>query len=587
MSGEEKPTLEALRHSTAHVMAQAVVELFPGTKVAIGPSIDDGFYYDFDSEHRFTEEDLPKIEDRMSRIAQGDHAFTREELSKEDALEFWKSRQEPYKIELVSALEGVISHYTHDTFTDLCRGGHLQSTKPIRHFKLLSVAGAYWRGSEKNRMLQRIYGTAWGSQEELAAHLKHLEEAKKRDHRKLGVELDLFSIQDDAGPGLIFWHPKGARVRMIMEDWLRQEACARGYEWIFTPHIAQRGLWDTSGHTSFFKDNMFGPIEVEKSLYQLKPMNCPGHILIYQSALRSYRDLPMRMAELGTVYRYERSGVLHGLLRVRGFTQDDAHIFCAPEDMEAEVEGCIEFAFAVFQAFGFDQYAVELSTWDEAKPSDYSGEAADWAAAQKALETVLQRRKIPYTVKAGEAAFYGPKIDVKLIDAIGRPWQLSTVQFDFNLPKKFRLEYVGHDGTRQTPLMVHRALFGSIERFFGILLEHYAGKFPLWLAPVQVKILTLTDAQIGAAKELGARLKAAGLRVVSDFRPEKVGHKIREATLEKIPYQVVLGPRDVAAGAISVRLLDGRQANGVTPEQFIERLLEEVRLKSPASVFLK
>jgi len=562
-------------------MAQAVQELFPGTKIAIGPVIEHGFYYDFDSPHRFTEEDFPKIEKRMMEVALGNHPFRRTDIKNADSRKYWEARGETYKLELLQDLPEDVSHYVSGEFVDLCRGGHCADTSPIRHFKLLSVAGAYWRGDEKRPMLQRIYGTAWPSQEQLDAHLKQLEEAKKRDHRKLGQELGLFSIQDPAGPGLIFWHPKGARVRMIMEDWLRREACVRGYQWIFTPHIAHRDLWDISGHTSFYKDNMFGPIEVEKSLYQLKPMNCPGHILVYQSALHSYRDLPLRYAELGTVYRYERSGVLHGLLRVRGFTQDDAHIFCAPESIEAEVEGCIDFAFAVFKTFGFDQYAVELSTWDEAKRSDYSGEKADWDAAQSALENVLKRRGIPYQTKAGEAAFYGPKIDVKLIDAIGRPWQLSTVQFDFNLPKKFKLEYIAQDGSRKTPLMVHRALFGSIERFFGILIEHYAGRFPLWLAPVQLKVLTLSDKVEPAARELQAKFAAAGLRVELDLRNEKLGHKVREAILERAPYIAVLGPKDLAAGTLSVRIQDGRQAS-LTPDALLAKLQEEVQARAAA-----
>jgi len=571
--------LDALRHSCAHIMAQAVQELFPGSKIAIGPVIENGFYYDFDTAHRFTEADFPKIEKRMMEIALANHPFQRTDLSNSESRKYWEARQEVYKLELLEGLPEKVSHYAHDSFVDLCRGGHCADTSPIRHFKLLSVAGAYWRGDEGRPMLQRIYGTAWPSKGELDAYLQLLEEAKKRDHRRLGVELGLFSVEDAAGPGLIFWHPKGAQVRVTMEDWLRREAAERGYQWVFSPHIAHRELWDTSGHTSFYKDNMFGPIEVEKALYQLKPMNCPGHILIYRSRLRSYRDLPLRMAELGTVYRYERSGVLHGLLRVRGFTQDDAHIFCAPEDIEAEVEGCIDFAFAVLKTFGFERYALELSTWDPAKRSEYSGESGDWESAQRALESVLRRRDIPYELKAGEAAFYGPKIDVKLIDAIGRPWQLSTIQFDFNLPKKFRLEYIAQDGSRKTPLMVHRALFGSIERFFGILIEHYAGRFPVWLAPVQLKLLTLTEKEERAARELEGRFRAAGLRCELDLRNEKIGHKVREALLERVPYLAVLGPKDVAAGTLSVRIHDGKQAS-LSGEALIAKLSEDVRSKA-------
>ena len=579
-------SLDWLRHSCAHVMAQAVQELYPGTKITIGPAIENGFYYDFDGPHQFTLEDLPKIEKRMLQIAEGNHAFKGEEKSYDDSRRYWEGRGEKYKIELLDGIKAKgekITHYTHDTFTDLCRGGHVPSTKAIRHFKLLSVAGAYWRGDEKNAMLQRLYGTAWPSKQQLDDYLKMLEQAKARDHRKLGPALDLFSVQDLAGPGLIFWHPKGGLMRMIMEDWLRAAALKRGYQMVYTPHIANVSLWETSGHRSFYKDNMFTEIEVEKADYQLKPMNCPFHILIYKSKLRSYRELPMRLAELGTVYRYERSGVLHGLMRVRGFTQDDAHIFCTPDQIESEVEGCIDFALEVFRAFGFTKYAMEVSTWDPAKRADYSGEAADWERAQAALENVLKRRGIAYKLCVGEAAFYGPKIDVKLIDAIGRSWQLSTVQFDFNLPKKFELEFVSNDGSRRQPLMVHRALYGSIERFFGILIEHYAGNFPLWLSPVQVKILTLTDEQAGAAQALEGRLKAAGLRVCVDLRPEKIGAKIRDAQLEKIPYMVVLGPKDVAAGTLAVRLRSGKQIFGVVEADLVGRLLNEASEMTPTS----
>jgi threonyl-tRNA synthetase len=575
--------LDALRHSCAHVMAQAVQELFPGTKITIGPAIENGFYYDFDSTHRFTEEDFLPIEKRMLQIAEGNLPFVGKEVTYEESKAYWEGRGEKFKLELLEGFKDQkLTHYSHGNFTDLCRGGHTPSTKAIRHFKLLSVAGAYWRGDEKNQMLQRLYATAWPTKDQLNAHLKQLEEAKKRDHRKLGPALDLFSIQELAGPGLIFWHPKGGRMRLIMEDWLRAEALKRGYDMVYTPHIANVDLWHTSGHTSFYRQNMFGEIEVEKADYQLKPMNCPFHILIYQSSLRSYKDLPLRFAELGTVYRYERSGVLHGLMRVRGFTQDDAHIFCTPDQIETEVEGCVDFALTVFKTYGFEKYAMEVSTWDPEKKADYSGEASEWERATAALESVLKRRGIPYKLMKGEAAFYGPKIDMKLIDAIGRPWQLSTVQFDFNLPKKFNLEFVGSDGARHRPLMVHRALYGSIERFFGILVEHYAGNFPLWLAPTQVKILTLTDVQIPAAEMLKGQLEAAGLRVELDSRPEKIGHKIRETTLAKVPYMVVLGPKDVEAGTLAVRLRDGRQLNGVSAESFVSRLMKEISLKQPA-----
>lgn len=578
--------LDALRHSCAHVMAQAVQELFPGTKITIGPAIEHGFYYDFDSEHRFTEEDLPKIQKRMLQIAEGNHEFKGEEVTYEQSKAYWEGRGEKYKLELLEQFKDQkLTHYTHSTFTDLCRGGHTPSTKAIRHFKLLTVAGAYWRGDEKNAMLQRIYGTAWPTKDQLTAHLKMLEEAKKRDHRKLGPALGLFSIEELAGPGLIFWHPKGGRMRLIMEDWLRAEALKRGYQMVYTPHIANKDLWNVSGHTGFYRQNMFGEIEVEKAEYMLKPMNCPCHILIYKGGLRSYKQLPMRLAELGTVYRYERSGVLHGLMRVRGFTQDDAHIFCTPDQIESEIEGCLDFALKVFEVFGFSQYKMEVSTWDPENSGDFVGEADEWERATKALIDVLERRGTPYTLCKGEAAFYGPKIDVKLIDAIGRPWQLSTVQFDFNLPKRFDMEYVGSDGNRHRPLMVHRALYGSIERFFGILVEHYAGNFPLWLAPAQVKILTLTEEQDAAAEALKTKLEAAGLRVELDLRRERIGHKIRETTLEKVPYMVILGPKDVETGTVSVRLRDGRQFNGLNPDDFVKKITEEAATKQTTPVW--
>ena len=578
--------LDALRHSCAHVMAQAVQELFPGTKITIGPAIENGFYYDFDSEHRFTEEDFKAIERKMLQIVEGNHEFVGKEVTYEESKKYWTERGEPYKLELLEQFKDqTLTHYTHSTFTDLCRGGHTPSTKQIRHFKLLTVAGAYWRGDEKRQMLQRIYATAWPTKDQLQQHLKMLEEAKKRDHRKIGPALDLFSIQDLAGPGLIFWHPKGGRMRLIMEDWLRNEALKRGYDMVYTPHIANINLWHTSGHTSFYKDNMFGEIEVEKADYMLKPMNCPFHILIYKSALRSYKTLPLRFAELGTVYRYERSGVLHGLMRVRGFTQDDAHIFCTPDQIESEVEGCVDFAMEVFKTYGFTKYAMEVSTWDPEKRSDYAGEADEWERATNALISVLTKRGLPFKLCKGEAAFYGPKIDMKLIDAIGRPWQLSTVQFDFNLPKKFDMEFVGSDGNRHRPLMVHRALYGSVERFFGILVEHYAGNFPLWLAPVQVKILTLTEEQDAAAEALRKTLEAAGLRVELDLRRERIGHKIRETTLEKVPYMVILGPKDVETATVSVRLRDGRQFNGLKPDDLVKKLTDEAATKQTTPVW--
>ena len=575
-----KASLDAIRHSCAHVMAQAVQEMWPGTKITIGPSIDNGFYYDFDSEHRFTDEDLVKIQARMTEIILGKHDFSIVEVSKEDSTAYWQKREEPYKLEMLAGFEGKVTHCSHDTFTDLCRGGHVDNTKWLRSFKLLSVAGAYWRGDEKNKMLQRIYGTAFADKKALKEHLAKLEEAKKRDHRKIGQDMDLFSVQEEGGPGLVFWHPKGGRIRTLVEDWLRGELIARGYDIVYTPHVMKRELWHTSGHADFYSDGMFRPMKIDDVEYQLKPMNCPGHILIYKDSLRSYRDLPLRFAELGTVYRYEKSGTVHGLLRVRGFTQDDAHIFCMPEQVEAEVESCIDFAKAVLDSFGFSEFKVELSTWDASKSEDYAGSADQWEMAEGALVNTLDRMKIPYTRIEGEAAFYGPKIDVKLVDAIGRDWQLTTVQFDFNLPTRFGIEYVAADGSRQAPMMVHRALLGSVERFFGVLIEHYAGKFPLWLAPVQARVLTITEAQSEAARALMDQLAKKGYRVDVDDTNENLKKKVKKATLEKIPYAVILGPKDVEAGTVSVRRRDGTQINGIAPETLLAKLEEEVSTKA-------
>jgi threonyl-tRNA synthetase len=446
-----------------------------------------------------------------------------------------------------------VSFYTTGKFIDFCRGPHIPSTGRIRAFKLMSVAGAYWKGLEGNPQMQRIYGACFYTQQELDEYLHRIEEAKRRDHRRLGQDLDLFSVQEEAGPGLIFWHPKGGLVRKLMEDWLRDELLRRGYDLVYTPHIMHLELWKTSGHANFYRENMFSPIEVEKDDYQLKPMNCPGHILIYKSRLRSYRELPVRLAELGTVYRYERSGVLHGLLRVRGFTQDDAHIFCMPEQIESEIEACIDFAFAVMKTFGFSQYIVELSDWDAKHPENYPGSAEDWARSTGALDRTLTKLGIPFKRMEGEGAFYGPKIDFKLIDAIGRPWQLTTVQFDFNLPGRFGLEYVGEDGNRHQPLMVHRALWGSVERFFGILIEHYAGAFPVWLAPVQAEVLPLSEKFSVYANNVAAELRAAGFRVHLDDRNEKLQAKIRDAQMQKIPYMLIVGGKEAEAGTVSVR----------------------------------
>jgi len=555
LTEKDPDALYVFRHSAAHLLAAAVTELYPDVKLGIGPPVENGFFYEFLREQPFTTEDLEKIEKKMRELAAQDLKNERKLLPKPEALKLYKDSNQIFKCELVEekADEPMVSFYTTGKFIDFCRGPHIPSTKRIQAFKLTSVAGAYWKGQEGNAQLQRIYALAFYTQKELDEYLNRIEEAKRRDHRKLGAELDLFSIQEAAGPGLIFWHPKGGLIRTIMENWLRDELQQRGYDMVFTPHIMLLDLWKTSGHANFYKENMFGPIEVEKADYQLKPMNCPGHILIYKSKLRSYRDLPVRLAELGTVYRYERSGVLHGLLRVRGFTQDDAHIFCMPSQIESEVEACMDFAYAVMKNFGFDKFEVELSDWDPKHPENYPGKAEDWQHASEALARVMTRMNIPYKRMVGEGAFYGPKIDVKLIDAIGRPWQLTTVQFDFNLPARFQLEFVGEDGARHQPLMVHRALLGSVERFFGILIEHYAGAFPLWLAPTQVEICPVSEKVAEYAKHVHETLKNHGIRVHLDDRNEKLPAKIRDAQMQKIPYMLVVGPKEAAAGTVSVR----------------------------------
>jgi threonyl-tRNA synthetase len=555
LTEKDPDALYVFRHSAAHLLAAAVTELYPDVKLGIGPPVENGFFYEFLREQPFAAEDLEKIEKKMHELAAQDLKNERKLLPKPEALKLYRDSNQIFKCELVEekADEPMVSFYTTGKFIDFCRGPHIPSTKRIQAFKLTNVAGAYWKGQEGNAQLQRIYALAFYTQKELDEYLHRIEEAKRRDHRKLGAELDLFSIQEAAGPGLIFWHPKGGLIRTIVENWLRDELLDRGYDLVFTPHIMLFDLWKTSGHANFYKENMFGAVEVEKADYQLKPMNCPGHILIYKSKLRSYRDLPVRLAELGTVYRYERSGVLHGLLRVRGFTQDDAHIFCMPSQIEAEVAACIDFAYAVMKNFGFDKFEVELSDWDPTHPENYPGKAEDWQHASDALARVMTRMNIPYKRMVGEGAFYGPKIDVKLIDAIGRPWQLTTVQFDFNLPARFGLEFVGEDGARHQPLMVHRALLGSVERFFGILIEHYAGAFPLWLAPTQVEICPVSEKVADYAKHVHETLKSHGIRVHLDNRNEKLPAKIRDAQMQKIPYMLVVGPKEAEAGSVSVR----------------------------------
>ena len=545
--------LEVYRHSTAHLLAAAVLELFPGTKLGIGPPIDTGFYYDFQRDEKFTPEDLEKIEKKMWEIQARDLPYERKYTPKAEGLKLYADQ--PMKCELITERAGeIFSEYTLGPgFIDFCRGPHVPSTKKIKAFKLLSIAGAYWKGDEKNAMLQRIYGTAFFSKKELDDYIAKLEEAKKRDHRKLGQELDLFSIQELAGPGLIFFHPKGGMVRKLIEDWMRDQYLKRGYSLVYTPHVMRADLWRTSGHLSHYAENMFAGMELDDAEYRLKPMNCPGHILIYRDKQRSYRELPVRLGELGTVYRYERSGVMHGLLRVRGFTQDDAHIFCTPEQIEDEIVSCLEFAIDVLKTYGFEQYEAELSTWDGGKSGKYDGTPEQWELGEKALARAVERLGLNAPVMKDEAAFYGPKIDMKLLDALGRKWQLSTVQFDFTLPKRFGLEYIHEDGKKHEPLMVHRALYGSLERFFGILVEHYAGAFPLWLAPVQVAVLPITDRQNEYAKSVHAKLEAAGFRSHLDSRPEKVNLKIRDAQMQKVPYMLVVGDREAEAGTVAVR----------------------------------
>jgi len=553
LTSKNPEALQVYRHSTAHLLAAAVLELFPETKLGIGPPTDTGFYYDFQRETPFTPEDLEKLEARMQELQAKNLPFERVMTPKDVGLA--KYSDDWMKRELIEERAGeIFSEYTLGPhFIDFCRGPHVPSTSRLKAFKLLSVAGAYWKGDEHKPRLQRIYGTAFFNKKDQDAYLQRLEEAKKRDHRKLGQELDLFSIQELAGPGLIFWHPKGGRIRKIIEDWMRDQYLARGYSLVYTPHVMRRDLWKISGHANFYSDNMFKPMELDDAEYQLKPMNCPGHILIYKDKLHSYRDLPVRLGELGTVYRYERSGVMHGLMRVRGFTQDDAHIFCTPEQIEDEVVSCLRFAIDTLSNFGFDDYEAELSTWDGGASGKYDGTPEQWSLAENALKRATERLNMKVKVMPDEAAFYGPKIDVKLVDAIGRLWQLSTVQFDFTLPRRFELEYVADDGKKHQPLMVHRALYGSIERFFGILIEHYAGAFPVWLAPVQAVVMPITDRHAEYAQKVFDQLKAAGLRVELDDRKEKVNLKIREAQLQKIPYMLVVGDREAQDGTVSVR----------------------------------
>src|SRR5215471_9574668 len=576
LTEKDPESLQVYRHSSAHLLAAAVLELFPETKLGHGPATEHGFFYDFYRQTPFTPEDLEKIEKKMQELVQQNLPYAREFLPHKEGLERFKSEGDFMKchfIEQFTKPDEKISIYKTGKFLDFCRGPHIPSTGKIKAFKLLNIAGAYWLGDEKNPQLQRIYGTSFYSKKDLEQYLHNIEEAKKRDHRVIGQQLDLFSIQELAGPGLIFWHPKGGLIRKIMEDWMRDEYLKRGYSLVYTPHVARTDLWKTSGHAGYYAQNMFTPMELDDAEYRMKPMNCPFHILIYKDSLKSYRDLPVRLGELGTVYRYERSGVMHGLLRVRGFTQDDAHIFCTPQQIEDEIVGCIDFAVSVLNTFGFQQFQVELSTWDPNDTKNYIGTKENWELANRSLEAALKRRNIPYKVIPGEAAFYGPKIDVKLVDAIGRLWQLSTIQFDWNLPERFKLEYVAEDGTRKQPLMVHRALYGSVERFFGVLLEHYAGAFPVWLSPVQVAVIPISEKHTDYGKKVAQQLQEAGVRVHLDDRNEKMNAKVREHALQKVPFILVVGEKEAEAGAVNVRVRGQQQPEGTVPVgQFVERV---------------
>jgi threonyl-tRNA synthetase len=570
----DEAALKVVRHSAAHVMATAILELFPETKLGHGPATEQGFFYDVYRETPFSEADLAAIEAKMAEVVARDEKFVREVEPREKGLEDYKQHGDFMKVHFIEKFTkpgDEISLYKNGNFTDFCRGPHVPSTGRVKAFKVTSVAGAYWLGDEKNQQLQRVYGTAFFNAKDMEAHFKRLEEIKARDHRVLGKQLDLFSIQEVAGAGLIFWHPKGGLIRKTMEDWMRDECIRRGYEMVFTPHIMRRDLWKISGHEGFYSQNMYPPMELDDAEYRLKPMNCPGHILIYRNSPKSYRDLPVRYAELGNVYRYERSGTMHGLLRVRGFTQDDAHIFCTPEQIESEIAACVEFAESVLKAFGFAEFKVELSTWDPKDTKSYVGSADHWETAAGSLKKVLTEKGIPFREIPGEAAFYGPKIDIKLVDVLGRLWQLSTVQFDFNLPQRFELEYTGEDGEKHRPVMVHRALFGSVERFFGVLIEHYAGAFPLWLAPVQVGLVPISEKHTEYAKSVKARLEAQGLRVELDARNEKMNAKIREFTMQKVPFVLVMGDKEAAADSVSVRTRGKGDEGSVTLTDFIAR----------------
>ena len=566
-----------IRHSAAHVMAEAVCEIFPEAKLAIGPAIEDGFYYDFDLPRTLTDDDISRIEGRMKEIVREEHAFERRAITREEARTIFAGQ--PYKLELLGELsdDEEVSLYRQGSFTDLCRGPHVESTKEIYPdaIKLLSVAGAYWRGKETNPMLQRIYGTAWRNPKELRSHLNDLSEREKRDHRKLGRELDLFSLHEEAGPGLVYWHPMGGRIRQEIEDFWRYEHRRNGYEILFTPHVGKSWLWQTSGHLDFYSEGMYAPMEIDENNYYLKPMNCPFHIMIYNNALHSYRDLPLRWAELGTVYRYERSGVLHGLLRVRGFTQDDAHIICTPEQIDAEIREVLRFSLSMLRTFGFEDIRAYLAT----RPEKSVGDDASWDRAEAALVKAIEAEGLSYEVDEGGGVFYGPKIDLKITDALKREWQLSTIQFDFNLPERFDMTFVDSDGKEKRPFVVHRALLGSLERFFGVLVEHYGGAFPVWLSPVQAAIVPVASAFNEYGSEVFTRLREAGIRVELDDSDQRMNAKIRNAQKRKIPYMLIVGEREVETRSVSLRKRVGEQENGVSIDNFIERARTAIREK--------
>jgi len=572
MANEEK--LKRIRHSMAHVMAEAVLQMFPEAQITIGPSIDNGFYYDFDLPRTLVLDDLEEITKRMKTIIADDKPFERTVVSREEAKKLFA--QQTFKQELIDAIpEGdEISLYSQGGLTDLCRGPHVESTKELKAeaFKLLSIAGAYWRGKETNPMLTRIYGTAWENPKELRLHMKHLEDVAKRDHRKLGKELDLFSLHEEAGPGLVYWHPKGARIRLAIEDFWRDQHYKNGYEMVFTPHVGKAWLWETSGHLDFYKEGMYPAMEMDKAQYYAKPMNCPFHIMIYNNSKHSYRELPCRWAELGTVYRYEKAGALHGLLRVRGFTQDDAHIICTPEQMGAEILEVLRFSLFMLRSFGFQDISAYLST----QPVKSVGEKSKWDSATEALRGAIEAEGLEYEVDEGGGAFYGPKIDLKIKDALGRQWQLSTVQFDFNLPERFKMTFVDRDGSEKQPFVIHRALLGSIERFFGVLLEHYAGAFPAWLAPEQVRVIPVAENFGDYAEKVVKLFKGQGFRVSGDFSTDRLNAKIRNAQKEKIPFMLILGEKELEAGAVSVRYRSGKQENGIPIDEFTELLRKQV-----------